>query len=161
GCVSASTSSSLPQFLRGATGRDKRGNLKQRQPASSKMSTIQHGPFPEETGKALSGTTLTDRDVLLALYNATGGAKWRRNDNWNTVAGLGRWYGVEANGGRVVKLCLSDNNLRGHIPPLLGTMGSLKTLDLSFNSFHGPIPEELGGLTALQTLDLRRNQLAG
>ncbi|CAN0182250.1 unnamed protein product, partial [Scytosiphon promiscuus] len=68
---------------------------------------------PRISKQALSGTTLTDRDVLLALYNATGGAKLRRNDTLNTVADLGRWFGVEANGGRVVKLCLSDNNLRG------------------------------------------------
>ncbi|CAN0535768.1 unnamed protein product, partial [Ectocarpus sp. 8 AP-2014] len=36
----------------------------------------------------------TDRKALVALYNATGGAKWRDNRNWNTSAALSQWYGV-------------------------------------------------------------------
>ncbi|CAN0571569.1 unnamed protein product, partial [Laminaria digitata] len=56
----------------------------------------------------------TDRDALVALYNATDGAHWKRKTNWNTSADLSQWHGIKVNGqGRVVELHLSDNNLRG------------------------------------------------
>ncbi|CAN0313592.1 unnamed protein product [Scytosiphon promiscuus] len=56
----------------------------------------------------------TDRDVLVALYNATGGPNWYNSDHWNTDAELWKWYGVSLNGeGRVVELRLDRNQLRG------------------------------------------------
>lgn len=56
----------------------------------------------------------SDRVVLFALYNATGGAGWERNDNWNTHAKLSTWSKVEVNDqGRVVKLSLSSTKLIG------------------------------------------------
>lgn len=55
----------------------------------------------------------TDRDVLVALFNATGGAHWKKNTNWYTGAPLSDWHGVEVFQGRVVKLQLSRNNLEG------------------------------------------------
>lgn len=64
-----------------------------------------------------------DRDALLALFRATGGGNWTRNDNWGTDAELSTWFGVEVNDqGRVVKLstCTAirdgvrfGNNLQG------------------------------------------------
>ncbi|CAB1109882.1 unnamed protein product [Ectocarpus sp. CCAP 1310/34] len=55
-----------------------------------------------------------DRKALVALYNATGGAKWRNKRNWNTRAALSQWYGVEVDSqGRVVTLHLGGNNLQG------------------------------------------------
>lgn len=57
----------------------------------------------------------TDRDALLALYNATDGANWKKSTSWNTNAALKDWYGVKTNGeGRVVTLVLSGNSLRGN-----------------------------------------------
>ena len=58
----------------------------------------------------------TDRDVLLALYNATDGPSWKNSTNWDTYADLSYWYGVEVALGRVVKLNLDNNNLRGIYP---------------------------------------------
>ena len=56
----------------------------------------------------------TDRDALLALYNATDGANWENGTSWNTDAPLSGWYGVETNGeGRVWTLSLNYNSLRG------------------------------------------------
>ncbi|CAN0372072.1 unnamed protein product, partial [Scytosiphon promiscuus] len=56
----------------------------------------------------------TDRDVLVALYNATDGPNWICSPNWSTEADLSEWYGVVLNGeGRVVKLSLNENNLAG------------------------------------------------
>lgn len=59
----------------------------------------------------------TDRDVLLVLYRSTFGACWTNNTNWDTYADLGTWFGVEVNEeGRVVKLFLGSNNLKGIQP---------------------------------------------
>ena len=56
----------------------------------------------------------TDRDALLALYNATDGPNWKNKTNWNTDADLSEWHGVDVNEGRVAKLRLIGNNLRGN-----------------------------------------------
>ena len=56
----------------------------------------------------------TDRDALLVLFRLTDGRNWTNNTNWDTDAELSEWYGVNVNDqGRVLKLSLSTNNLRG------------------------------------------------
>lgn len=56
----------------------------------------------------------TDRDVLVAFYDATGGKHWKENANWNTDAALRHWHGVKVNAqDRVVELNLPRNNLTG------------------------------------------------
>ncbi|CAB1114087.1 unnamed protein product [Ectocarpus sp. CCAP 1310/34] len=55
----------------------------------------------------------TDRAVLSALFQSTRGSGWKQSNNWNTDAPLSDWYGVDVDGeGRVVNLCLPDNNLQ-------------------------------------------------
>ncbi|CAM9610550.1 unnamed protein product [Ectocarpus sp. 6 AP-2014] len=123
----------------------------------------------------------TDRDVLVALYNATEGANWENSTNWGTDADLSQWFGAKVNDqGRVVLLDLPVNNLRGHIPPQLGDLGALGYFDISSNNLDGelvqqiehhffflrvllagPIPPELGKLGALKRLDLSNNKLDG
>lgn len=56
----------------------------------------------------------TDRDALVALFRSTGGASWRRKENWDTAADVEAWFGVILNEqGRVVELKLAVNNLQG------------------------------------------------
>ena len=104
----------------------------------------------------------TDRDVLVALYHATGGDNWTNNENWLSDAPVGTWYGVTTDeSDRVIELILWFNNLRGTIPPELGGLTALTRLDFSGNQLSGTIPTELGNLTALTRLDLDRNRLSG
>ncbi|MCY3698553.1 MAG: Ig-like domain-containing protein [Gemmatimonadetes bacterium] len=56
---------------------------------------------------------------------------------------------------------VSRQGLTGPIPPTLGALSQLRTLNLSGNSLTGPIPPEFGGLAALDTLDLGLNALTG
>ena len=56
---------------------------------------------------------------------------------------------------------LARQGLTGPIPPTLGTLSQLRTLNLSGNSLTGPIPPALGHLARLETLDLGLNALAG
>ena len=58
-------------------------------------------------------------------------------------------------------LNLHRNRIVGGIPPELGRLQNLETLNLSDNRLDGAIPPELGNLRNLATLDLRFNQLGG
>ncbi|CAN0431238.1 unnamed protein product, partial [Laminaria digitata] len=53
----------------------------------------------------------TERDALVALYNATDGANSKEPTNWNKGADLSLWHGIKVNDqGRVVELHLPSNN---------------------------------------------------
>ena len=112
-----------------------------------------------------------DRAALVALYEATDGPNWTDNTNWLSDAPLGEWHGVETDGaGRVVELDLSGwydgseeigGGLQGYIPPELGNLSNLESLDLWLNSLTGTIPPELGNLANLERLYLNSNRLTG
>ncbi len=105
---------------------------------------------------------LTDRDILVALYEATDGPAWIESENWLTDAPLEEWQGVSVDvEGRVSVLWLGDNNLQGLIPPELGNLSNLRRVYLSGNQFTGPIPPELGSLAKLTWLWLSNNELTG
>lgn len=107
-------------------------------------------------------TSVTDREALVALYNATGGANWRDSANWLSDAPLDDWYGVKTDSdGRVVEISLWANNLRGQIPSDLGNLARLERLNLFMNRLNGEIPSELGMLSNLEELILMGNQLTG
>ena len=106
--------------------------------------------------------TAADRWTLVSLYRATGGPNWTNSDNWETDDPLKDWYGVTTDdAGRVVSLALPGNNLTGTIPPRLGSLANLRTLELHNNNLTGFIPGALGHLTNLITLNLGDNNLGG
>lgn len=105
--------------------------------------------------------TPADREALVALYEATGGPGWTRQDGWLSAPSLNDWAGVTAVSGRVVKLRLANNRLSGALPRELGKLTELWELALPGNSLVGPIPDVLGELPALGHLDLRWNALEG
>ena len=120
------------------------------------------------------GGDATDRAVLEALYDATGGAGWTDSTNWKTSAPLGEWYGVTTDAdGRVGGLDLAQNGLTGSIPVELGNLVNLEALNLGINDWQsllrnnnnnnltGPIPVELGNLMNLERLNLAVNDLTG
>ena len=121
---------------------------------------------PTETARTTtapgSGSPQTDRQVLVTLYDATDGPNWRDNTNWLSEAPIGEWYGVSTDGnGRVVRLELEANQLRGKIASELGNLANLEWLELRENYLTGGIPPELGNLARLYSLDLTANQLTG
>ena len=109
----------------------------------------------ELSGYTHCGGRDPQRDALLALYDGTGGPNWKNKTNWLSIAPLGEWYGVTTDAdGRVTELNLEDNNLSGTVPPALGGLANLKTLNLAFNaSLSGPLPQAITGLT-LESLRL-------
>ena len=109
------------------------------------------------------GTVLmTDREVLEALYEATGGPEWRNRTKWLSEAPLGEWFGVVTDrNGQLTSLTLPDNGLSGPIPPELADLSNLQVLYLGANELSGVIPPELGNLSNLYVLDLLGNELSG
>ncbi|XVE69878.1 hypothetical protein DITRI_Ditri10aG0026900 [Diplodiscus trichospermus] len=62
---------------------------------------------------------------------------------------------------RLTSLYLSNNNLAGSIPVVLGQLRNLKILDLSANSLTGSIPQSFGFLEKIERLELASNYLSG
>ena len=99
-----------------------------------------------------------DSLALVALYNATDGPNWARNDNWLTGP-VSQWASVGVTGNRVTSLAFDNNQLTGSIPPELGNLTNLTYLWFSSNNLTGSIPAELSRLTNLTQLVLSYNQL--
>ena len=103
-----------------------------------------------------------DRDVLEILYDFARGEGWTDATNWLSHEPLSEWAGVETDdSGRVVKLTLRDNNLRGTLHSSIGLLDRLVTLDLSRNWISGPILPEVGDLALLRDLTLSVNGFVG
>ena len=108
------------------------------------------------------GNAESDRRVLEALYDATGGPGWTDNTNWKTSVPLGDWHGVATDDdGRVRRLRLGRNGLTGPIPGALGDLAHLEELRLQENHLTGSIPAALGRLSDLRWLNLVGNDLTG
>ena len=129
---------------------------------------------------AVAGTAMVtvavehgDRAVLAALHAATEGPNWADDENWLGDGPLEEWRGVETDAfGRVVRLDLGgrrdgetgewvSHGLRGPIPPELGSLSGLTSLNLRANVLEGPIPPELANLADLEELWLDGNALEG
>ena len=131
-------------------------NLLPNDPTATATST------PTSTPTSAPTESKSDRDVLVALYNATGGPNWTNNSNWLSNQPLSEWFGVTMDTtDRVEHLNLSSNNLRGTLPTGLDQLSNLKSLNLNNNRLRGGVPSELGSLTHLEDLDLSTNELTG
>ena len=104
-----------------------------------------------------------DRETLIAIYNATNGPNWTRQDNWLSEAPISTWYGISTDdGNRVIKLELSENGMTGSLPAELGQLAHLDSLTITSNYFlTEPIPAELAQLERLEYLNLGDNDLKG
>ncbi len=104
------------------------------------------------------------REALIALYKATDGDNWTRNDNWCSDKPLNEWYGIQTryvNAGNVIAIDLSGNNLTGTIPEEIGCLTELVNLCLDRNHLIGEIPESFSNLTNMRFITLISNNLSG
>ncbi len=133
--------------------------------------------------------------ALVALYNASDGDNWFNNANWLQAGqDVSSWHGITISGDRVTAIDLSSdgasswgNNLNGEIPPEIGdldaltslnlrgnsglngtgippqlwTVNQLDFLDLGFCEFGGELAPEVGNLTNVTILNLEGNQFFG
>lgn len=129
----------------------------------------------------------SERDALIAIYNATNGPGWYEQAGWLGAPGTEcSWERVTCDPAQttVEGLDLHDNNLAGYLPPEVEDLTSLQLLDLDINQLtsipselgnlpslrilgagenllSGPIPPELGNIGTLEVLSLYHNQLTG
>ena len=127
---------------------------------------------PADADKGELPAPSADRDALVAIYNALDGPNWLNNRNWLSDEPLRRWHGVTTDrSGRVTALRLMGNGLSGELPPELGSLPFLSTLDLNLadqtgqrdptHTLSGDIPPELGNLAKLRLLNLSFHKLSG
>ena len=119
------------------------------------LSTLLFTALMLSGGDALAqGSVATDKAVLEALYDATGGSNWKTSTNWKTEEPLSEWHGITTDtAGRVTRLTLNGNELSGAIPVELGGLTSLQYLYLSGNELDGMIPEELDRPPVFKSLE--------
>ena len=122
----------------------------------------QDTPTPSPTPTATLAAVETDRAALVAFYNATNGGNWTKAGKWLSEDPIGEWFGVSTDSsGRVTRLELNDNKVRGTIPAELGSLSMLTRLDLEENRLSGTIPAILSSLSEMTHLYLARNNLTG
>ncbi len=116
-------------------------------------------------GTVFGAIPATERDALIALYNAAGGPGWNDSNNWLDPPGSEcTWTGVGCDPGEnnVTALFLGGQNMVGFIPPEMEDLTELDALALENNQgLEGGIPSELGSLSMLTWLDLNNCQLGG
>ncbi|XP_016457535.2 uncharacterized protein LOC107781357 isoform X2 [Nicotiana tabacum] len=107
----------------------------------------------------------TDQTALLALrsqfslYNS----HHLLARNWSTFTPTCSWIGVTCGSRhqRVTALNLSSMNLKGMVPPQLGNLSFLISLDIRNNSFYGSLPEEFAHLRRLKMIHVMNNNFTG
>lgn len=113
-----------------------------------------------------------DRQVLITLYETMAGSGWT-GTKWDITAPLtvdnaaAKWSGVTValvNGvARVRELKFGGKNLKGPIPPSIGFLSEITTIDFNNNNqqLTGTIPPTMGNLSNLLNLTLSRTGLTG
>lgn len=116
---------------------------------------------------------LIDLYALATFFFSTSGTFWTNNTKWKSGDPVCIWHGIGCDdAGFVISVSLSNNNLRGSLPPELGLLSQrqvdgekstlgLTKLDLSFNAIGGNITEEVSLLTSMEEFNLRNNALSG
>ncbi|CDP12430.1 unnamed protein product [Coffea canephora] len=106
----------------------------------------------------------TDQSSLLALRSHISFDPHQiLANNWSVRSSVCEWIGVTCGFRhlRVTGLSISNMNLSGTLPPQLGNLSFLVSLDMRNNNFHGEMPHEIARLRRLKVLNLGINNLKG
>lgn len=76
---------------------------------------------------------LTEREILVKLYDSCNGGQWKTSTNWNTDADVCDWHGIGCRDGHVILINLGSNNLSGTPPAELFDIPKLEILWLNSN----------------------------
>ena len=126
------------------------------------------GNESEESSVGRTDEVTLERYALATLFFATDGFQWSSNNTFLLEESHCDWDGVDCTADKeaVESLSLPSENLSGTLPPEIGLLASLTSLNLTNQNateaiLTGPIPSEIGLLTSLVTLDISNNGLSG
>lgn len=127
------------------------------------------------------------KTILMDLYNATGGDKWKDNTNWGSDKPVNEWYGIYTNVlGQIHWILLIGNTLVGEIPASIGKLKTLQNLEVSgsitgdvadiinnllgcgdlvslcvYGELNGSIPPSIGNMKSMRGISLSGNKISG
>ena len=118
-----------------------------------------------DCANATIGVPIPECEALVALYESTNGDDWMNtkgyHDVWFSAQSVDLWFGVTVQSGHVFAIDLSNNNLTGHLTPMIGNLEALWTLNLDKNAISGSIPAELFNIWDIHEINLSNNSLSG
>ena len=106
---------------------------------------------------------LADSLALVAIYNASDGANWTKNQ-WELDKPIDTWPGVTVTDGRVTALKLTTNGIIDQewiLPEEIGDLTELTDLRINSNKLTGAIPDAVYGLDKLEKLYFQNDNLTG
>lgn len=106
----------------------------------------------------------TDRSSLLALKSDIKfDPRQILAKSWVPENAICSWIGVSCDSlhNRVIGLNISNMGIVGSIPPEIGNLSFLVTLDMDKNCFYGPIPPPIFNLPLLEIMTFKNNTLWG
>ena len=113
-------------------------------------------------------TEYNEREILIKLYDSTGGSNWRNADNWKEDSvSICDWYGVfcesedyEDGEEVVLELHLPSNKLVGTVPPQVFGLEKLKMLNFRDNKDLAVELQGIGNAPTLRELYLDATKLS-
>ena len=111
------------------------------------------------------------RFALATIFLSTGGDKrWFNSTGWLSNSDECGWFMTPlvqesslttepCTGGDYIRLLLHDNGLRGTLPPEVGLLSTLQSLDVARNLLTGYLPSTIGQLTHLTEIVLSKYRL--
>ena len=106
-----------------------------------------------------SRLSIRDRAALIAFYDSMDGPNWKNNTNWLSEKPIGDWYGITTDdSGRVRRINLWCNGLKGQLPLQFGDLTALERLALA--SCEISDLSALSNLPRLTDLELRQNRIS-
>lgn len=117
----------------------------------------------DHTSLAILPNISTDEAALLALKSHIYCHPNILTRNWSSSSPICSWIGITCSSRHqpVTGLDISSMQLHGTIPPHLGNLSFLVSLNISYNAFHGYMPLELAHLQRLQSISITSNNFTG
>jgi hypothetical protein len=108
-----------------------------------------------------SDSEIVQKFALSTLYYAMGGGDWNEGStSWKSLKDpecLKEHIVCDQSSGEVIKIDMPQNHAVGYLPPEIGLLSEMTTINLRDNDLRGTIPTEIGLLSNLQVLDLSGN----